>query len=96
MIASFWQRALHLTREPIQTEDRIKILRFKVVSERCIEVTTQGGGVHTISRVQFDRVDNKNLILADVTPGQLTHEAGVKKGQSYIAGIINEIIKRGL
>jgi hypothetical protein len=93
-----WERALLLEREPIQTVDneRRKTFTFKVVSERCIEVTTEGGGVHTISRIQFDRVDNKNLILAGVTPGQLTREARVKKGQSCIAGVINEIIKRGL
>jgi hypothetical protein len=95
VMTTLWKRALLLEREPLQTVDK-KPFTFKLVSERCIEVTTEGGGVHTVSRIQFDRVDNKNLVLAGVSPQQLKVEAGVKKGQSYIAGIIDEIIRRGL
>ena len=75
---------------------RKKTFTFKVVRSQCIEGTTESGGVHTISRIQFDRVDDTNMVLAGVTPQQLKVEAGVKKGQSYISGIINEVIKRGL
>ena len=95
-MAPLWQRALPLERELLQTVDKQKSFTFKVVSESCIEVTTESGGVHTISRIQFDRVDKKKLVVAGVTPDQLKREAGVKKGQSYIAGIIDEVIKRGL
>jgi hypothetical protein len=97
-MAPLWQRALPLENTLIQTMDKKskKTFTFKVVSERCMEVTTEGGGVHSISRIQFDRVDKKNLVVAGVMPHQLMVEAGVKKGQSYIAGIINEVIKRGL
>ena len=95
MMAPLWERALPLEREPLQTMEK-KTFTFKVVSERCIEVTTEGEGVHTISRIQFDRVDKTNMVLTGVTPQQLKVKAGVKKGQSYIAGIIHEIIRRGL
>ena len=67
-MAPLWQRALPLENEPLQTVDRKKTFTFKVVSERCMEVTTEGGGVHTISSIQFDRVDKKNLVVAGVTP----------------------------
>jgi hypothetical protein len=92
---SLWERALNLAGEPLRTKND-DAFTFEQVSERCINVTVEGGGVHTVSRIQFDRADDAKLAIAGVTPKQLKDEAGVKKGQSYVAGIIHELVRRGL
>ena len=46
-----------------------------------------------MSKLKFDKGEEKNMVRAAVRPRQFT-EAGVSRGPSYIAGIIHKLLEQ--
>jgi hypothetical protein len=91
-MASLWQRAQDLAGQELSTKDG-KRFTFVVATERRIDVTPEDGTQDKpigIYRREFDIAERAGLVRGGVRPKELT-EAGVSRGPSYVAGIINTV-----
>jgi hypothetical protein len=96
MMTSLWDRAITLEGQKLSTVERKKFT-FKVATISRIDVTAEDGRHDPIRiyRREFDTAERKYMVFAGVRRGQLS-KAGILKGPSYFAGIIQTLVERDL
>lgn len=96
-MTSLWQQVL--TR--LQRDNAFRTVRdsqpftVRIEDDDSLCVTTSKGQEERIYRRDFQKAENADLVKIGVRPIDLTN-AGVGKGPSYIAGIINTIAQEAV